>query len=220
MAEEYGILTIEGVRGGTVEEICDYLLSIENAYGNLYAFDLFVDRAQQIAFGNERSTISGIERSDNDLLITVETEPAGRRPSYGSRSLRALKPFKNVEGLVLPDDKLRLMSVVIQSPGVWEFLGSLNPLETLRKYLNDRHEHRKDREYREALEREQLALKNEKLRTEVLLDKAMALREVGMPEDQIRYVLSEHITKPLASIDQYQDSYLINGASIRKTDYF
>lgn len=120
----------------------------------------------------------------------------------------------------MPDDKLRLMSVVIQSPGIWEFLGSLNPLETLRKYVNDRHEQRKDREYREPLERERLALRNEKLRTEVILDKVIVLREIGMPEEQIRNFLSEHVIKPLASIDQYQDSYLINGASVRKADYF
>lgn len=48
----------------------------------------------------------------------------------------------------------------------------------------------------------------------------MFLREIGMPEEQIRIVLSEHVIKPLATIDQYQDSHLINGATIRKADYF
>ena len=32
-----------------------------------------------------------------------------------------------------------------ESPGFWEFLGSLNPLEVIRRYLNDRHERAKDR---------------------------------------------------------------------------
>lgn len=96
MAEEYGILTIEGVRGGTVAEIRDYLLSIENAYSNLYAFDLFVDRAQQIVFGNERFSISGIQRDDDDIPVSLEVASVNERPpAYGSRSLRALKPFKS-----------------------------------------------------------------------------------------------------------------------------
>lgn len=158
MAEEYGIITIKGERGGTVAEIQNYLSSIESAYSNLYAFDLFVDRARQTVFGNEYL--------DNEPRPAIQNEPqpvarieylraasVGTAPALGSRALRALKPLKNLEGLVLPDDKLRLRSVVIQSPGFWEFLGALNPLETLRKYVNDRHEQRKDREYKEPLER-------------------------------------------------------------------
>src|SRR5947209_1111717 len=41
------------------------------------------------------------------------------------------------------EDRLILKSVVLHSPGNWEFLGKLNPLETLRQYLQDRHERRK-----------------------------------------------------------------------------
>ena len=90
MAEEYGKLTIEAERGGTITEISDYLLTLENAYNNLYAFDFLYVRARQIANGD--------------------------RDSYRSprvSALRALKPLKNVEGLVLPEDRLRLVSVVI-----------------------------------------------------------------------------------------------------------
>ena len=103
---------------------------------------------------------------------------------------------------------------------MWEFLGSLNPLETIRKYLSDRHEQRKDREYREPLEAERSVLENEKLRTEVLRKKLELMRSYGVPEEQIRQILTEHIAKLLASIDQHQDSKLIRTASVRKADYF
>src|SRR5208283_3018379 len=43
-------------------------------------------------------------------------------------------------------------AVEINSPGFWEFLGSVSPLEIMRNYLNDRHERRKDREYLESAE--------------------------------------------------------------------
>lgn len=205
MAEEYGRLTIEAERGGTIAEISDYLLSLENAYNNLYAFDLLYVRARQIVYG------------DRDSQSTI-FENVVRYPR--ASTLKALKPFKNVEGLVLPEDRLRLVSVVIPSPGFWEVIGSFNPLETIRKYLGERHEQRKDREYREPLEAEKLSLENEKLRTEVLRDKVEFMRSMEMPEEQIRQALAEHVIRPLSSMDQYQDSRLIKGASIRKIDYF
>ena len=56
------------------------------------------------------------------------------------------------------DDELGLdlVSVVIESPGFWEFIGALNPLEQLRGYLVERHERMKDREYRNDAERRRL----------------------------------------------------------------
>jgi hypothetical protein len=66
-----------------------------------------------------------------------------------------------------PADPLVVSRVVFESPGFWEFLGNLNPLEVLRNYLNDRHEREKDREYRSAAERERLAIANALGRLEV-----------------------------------------------------
>src|SRR4051794_35010663 len=54
--------------------------------------------------------------------------------------------------------RLRVARVVMRSPGFWEFLGALNPLQQLREYLNDRHERSKDRGYRNDNERERLAV--------------------------------------------------------------
>ena len=53
--------------------------------------------------------------------------------------------------LVSPSERLIVARVELASPGFWEFLGLLNPLEVTRKYLEDRHRRRQDREYREAV---------------------------------------------------------------------
>ena len=195
MAEQYGILTVEAIRGGTITEIRAYLEVVEDAYNNLYALDIIIDRAREIS---------------ND---------AGNASGYGKRkkpNFRSLKPLKGVDNLILPEDKLLLSSIVIQSPGIWEFLGSLNPLEVMRNYLNDRHERKKDVNYRESLERERLILENERLRTQTIQDYANLLRDLNVPEEQIRPVLAEHGFNALSRLNSFQDGNLIGGASIRR----
>ncbi|WP_298510131.1 hypothetical protein [uncultured Kordia sp.] len=58
-------------------------------------------------------------------------------------------------------DRLFLNRVSISSPGFWEFLGKLNVFEQLRLYLNERHERKKDRDYRNRNEQKKSELSNE-----------------------------------------------------------
>jgi len=67
-----------------------------------------------------------------------------------------------------PAERLIVSRVVLESPGFWEFVGNLNPLEVVRKYLNDRHERAKDRDYRSPAERDRLALDNAMRRLDVI----------------------------------------------------
>jgi len=60
-----------------------------------------------------------------------------------------------------PKDLLEIASFSIHSPGFWEVLGGLNPLQQIREYLNDRHKRRQDREFREAAEKKKLEIENE-----------------------------------------------------------
>jgi DNA-directed RNA polymerase subunit N (RpoN/RPB10) len=117
--------------------------------------------------------------------------------------------FPDVEAST--DTSLRISSVQLQSPGFWEFLGTLNALETFRKYLADRHERRKDRNWREPYEAEKAGLENEQLRTQVVKDQVDLLTKVGVPRHLIRRVVLTHVTRPLSTIDRFQDSGLIGG---------
>src|SRR5262249_41492767 len=115
-------LRIRSSRLGEVGEVVRYLQEVENAYNHIFAFDLTVEEAKE-RYGEE----------------TFSWRP--RRQT--SRTLRQIRDPLSV---VLPENRLRLHAVSIQSPGFWEFLGTLNPLETIRKYLGDRYERKKDRE--------------------------------------------------------------------------
>jgi hypothetical protein len=188
-------LYILSERAGAVEEIREYLDALEDAYNNIYAFELFIERAKEINPEYEKPYFYGRRRT----------------PSF-----RSLKPFKDVNILVLPEDKLQLTSVVIQSPGFWALLGSLFPLEVIRKYLADRHERRKDREYKEELEREKMTLENEGLRIQIMQSKIDLLKSIGVPEDQIRQGMATHIYAPLGRLERVQDRGLIQGVSTER----
>ncbi|MDE0520607.1 MAG: hypothetical protein OXH79_01460 [Boseongicola sp.] len=118
-----------------------------------------------------------------------------------------------------PNARLTLEKVRIESPGFWEFLASSNPLLQLREYLNDRHERRKDREFREASERERLQLENEMIRqrlekmgTANLRDQIELLRSIGFEENEIRDMIWMNAGAPLSRLGRHQDSGLIGGA--------
>src|SRR5208282_3632304 len=88
-----------------------------------------------------------------------------RRKNYWLTALTparsAIPSASEVTAFVAPRDRLRIHSVTLSSPGFWEFFGKLNPLEVIRQYLTYRHEQRKDREYREAAEKNKLNLENQ-----------------------------------------------------------
>jgi hypothetical protein len=112
--------------------------------------------------------------------------------------------------------QLVLNAVELNSPGFWEFLGSLNPLEVMRKYLNDRHERRKDREYRESAEQRRMALENLALENDVLKERIRIARELGATDSDLAPLLNELVYRPLSALDRYQDKRVIEGAELLK----
>jgi hypothetical protein len=111
---------------------------------------------------------------------------------------------------IVPEEQLQLNSVVIRSPGFWEFLGTLNPVQQLRLYLNDRHERRKDKEYREPADRERLQLENLALWQRIFHDQLATIREFAGPEAAER-ALRHELGPSLARLGRHQDSGLIEG---------
>lgn len=192
---QYGRLKINTERGGEVREIIQFLSALENAYNNLYALDF-------------------ISSNPNDY----------HRPYRDFFTPHLGLPL-DVEGLILPEDRLNMTSVVIESPGFWEFLGNLNPLLQLREYLKDRHERRKDSDYREGYESEHLELENdrqrienEKLKTELIRERMQLLSEAGFEKEEIRRLLIRHAIEPLSHLDKHISQKLISDASVKKED--
>lgn len=190
------VLRVKGERLGEVAEIVKYLENMERAYNHIFAFDLIVQETRE--------------------RYAEEWTPWSR--SSARKTSRTLRQIRDAKSVVLPEDRLRLRAVSIQSPGSWDFLGSLNPLEVLRKYLADRHERKKDLAYRNAAEAERLRLENEKLKTEVVRDRIEILRGLNIPEDRIAAALNLHVVAPLSELDEPQDTGLIIDAEIIEMD--
>lgn len=155
-----GILQVHVSRGGSVDEAVNFLTDIQDAYENLYALNLKIDEAKR--------TYS--ERNEYSWSVRKRKPPA-------------LNPTRNFRDLVLPAEKLIIDKVNIESPGAWEFLGALNPLQQIREYLKDRHERRKDREWRESEEQKQMSLENQKREQEV---KKAELENVGFENSALQ----------------------------------
>lgn len=182
------VLRVVALRLGEVQEITRFLQAMEGAYENLCAFDLIVDDAKT-RYGDDFSWSR-------------------------SRKSRAIRSIRKPETIVLPEDRLRLTRISVSSPGFWDFVGKLNPLEVLREYLADRHERTKDLSYRNDLEEDRLRLENAKLKTEVVHAQAQTLREFGVAEDKIREALVRHLVDPLTRLDVAQEQKLIGEATI------
>lgn len=198
MDKTYGKLKLYTEQGGKVREIIQLLTSVESAYNNLYALDFIIRNRNA-----ERS--SRLEYSFQ-YKVSDRTEP-----------------IPDVDGLILPEDRLQITSIVIRSPGFWEFLGSLNPLQQIREYLNDRHEQSKDRKYRERRENDQLRLENErqqleneKLKTILIRERIELLKEAGFEPEEIRRLLIKYAIEPLGELDQYVSRGLISNASVKR----
>ena len=76
------------------------------------------------------------------------------------------------------------------------------------------HERRKDREYREDAERNELELKNQRLAFELLREKMEFFQSLGITEEQLWAILSRHAFDPIAVLDAYQDSHIIEYAEL------
>lgn len=93
-------------------------------------------------------------------------------------------------------------------------MGALNPFEVFRKYLSDRHERRKDRDYRESAEERKLILENLSTETRVISERVRLAREMGATDRDLAPLLNELIYKPLVALDRYQDKGVIEDAEI------
>ena len=152
------------------------------------------------------SFLNDIEKAYNGVLC-FERNIESILSSYGnSRSL----PLEMLDYEIEEEDKLILHTISIQSPGFWEFVGSLNPLQQIREFLKDHHERKKDRLYRTRQEEERNELELEKLRLSVISDKIEMLESIGYPKEDIKNMVESLVLKPLEKLSIHQDNHLIN----------
>lgn len=185
-------------RGGSVAEITIFLQDLESSYNKLYLFNTAMD---YFDLDNPRFRRRYFPWDEFGL--------PGFRFSVSEMSSES----------ILPEDRLTIRQIQVASPGFWEFLGSLNPLQQIREYLNDRHKRRQDREYREKSEAEKLALENELIQKQILEkensilhDRIRIMKEIGLSNKEIRSLIWGNVGRPLIALSKHQDTGLIENA--------
>jgi hypothetical protein len=113
------------------------------------------------------------------------------------------------------DQHIILQRVELSSPGFWEFLGVLNPLEVIRRYLEDRHRRRQDRTYREAAEQRQLELENLLLENEFYRQRLAILREQGATDAEIAQIVERLVYEPAERLDHVAARGVITSWELR-----
>lgn len=106
-------------------------------------------------------------------------------------------------------ESLKIYKVKFSSPGFWEFLGKINPLEVIRLYLKDRYERQKDKHFLE-IEVEQKKVELEILKTTLIKDRIEVFKEHGLNEKEIKALVTKYVIEPLKSLNEYQNNGFIN----------
>jgi hypothetical protein len=113
-------------------------------------------------------------------------------------------------------EQLVLTAVNLSSPRFWEFLGTFNSLEVARKWLNDKHERWKDRDFRETAEKRRLEIENFQRETQAIADRIQLAKELGATDRDLAPLLNELVYKPLSALDRHQYQGVIEHAEIAR----
>jgi hypothetical protein len=166
-----------------------------------------------------------------DLLAALDAAHSGliafERSIHSAAVIRLLQPSADAgllyppdaklgwvafaDSIVQEDERLVVATVELASPGIWAFLGGLNPLQTIREYLDDRHRHRLE-DSREPEELRSKRIQNDAGEIKVLRDKLRLAKELGAPEEITALLLRRLVGQPLEAIGEMQDRGLINGS--------
>ena len=80
--------------------------------------------------------------------------------------------------------------------------------------MSDRHERRKDREYREDAEREKLAFENRMRELKVINEEIELADKLGLPREELAPFRSHLLHKPLERLGSIQDRGTIGSAEL------
>jgi hypothetical protein len=197
-------LVVEGEGGIEVDYAAAFLTDLRHAYNSVLAFELVMSRYDRT---------SGIRRFD--AFADFDGFPMPLIYRRGLQIPREWPPSPDVIAALVPTGELLILSAVqIASPGLWAFLGALNPLEVLRRYLNDRHERRKDRTYRESAEERRLSLENLQREVDVIASGLRLAREFGATDRELAPIVNALINRPLTALNRHQDRDVIGAARI------
>lgn len=198
---EQGRIRIHGHGDVEVELVAAYLLDLRHAYNSLLVFESAFD-------GPRRN----YREPGYPFFLGNFALPLPRRSTRQSWGWPPAS--EEIASLVPHAEQLVLSGARLQSPGFWDFVGKLNPLEVIRQYINDRHERRKDRDYRESADARRLKLENLKRENEVIAERIRLARDLGATERDLAPMLNELVFRPLTGLDRHQDRGVIENVEV------
>lgn len=184
------VLRMHGKGAVDVAFVREFLEDLEYAYAALSIFEYTLGTERFSWLARDLRSIRTLRSSYFPFPFPFPSWPLSREA---------------VLSFVAESDTLILQGARLQSPGFWDFLGKLNPLEVMREYLNDRHERRKDRDYRERAEKEKLWLDNLRRKNTVVRERIELARQLGATEQDLAPLLKVLVHEPLQRLDKHQD---------------
>jgi len=161
-----------------------------------------------------REMLAAVEYAYNYLYVAqllMNTPPGEGRWTYIGDS----ETPRRYGSWVPRRDRLILKSANLSSPGFLEFLGSIFSLEQIRLYLQDRHERRKDKKYREDAEERGLILDNDLKEAKLIQEQIKIAKSLGATDEDLKPLLQRFVRRPLAELDWWVDQGLLRDARVR-----
>jgi hypothetical protein len=214
----YGLIKLRTSSIHRISELQALVDSLDSTYASISTLDVAIDMMlgqrddfdPKLVYGSSRWPDYDPRTLTDATEFVAEHRKQVRRYIDGSRSA---SNNRNEDYSILREEgRLMVHSFRMNSPGFWEFIGSLNPLEVIRSALNDRHTRRQDRAYREAAEAERLAMQNERARLEnleladrIAYRRIEALAAAGVSKKEVRYLTRRLVEKNLDHLESISD---------------
>lgn len=196
-SEEKIVLKIRARGNVELRKIIDFLKDFESAYNRIYTISNFS--------GDARFFPDFSERTGKIKFQKGEISPFKYELKFASES--------EIKNSIPQQDILLLKRVVLESPGVWEIIGSLNPMETIRKFINDHDNRKKDRDLHPHRVRSAELDIIEK-EDNIFFNRINEFRKLGMSEKEIHELITKFRDKPLLKLDKYIEEGLIENAEV------
>jgi len=190
MTPEIVELRIRAEKIGTVREVMQLLADFENAYNSIYVFIFFMEK---LSIDKQRKLAPWEDKYFHWSRYLIER---AMRQDY-PYDLFTQELARHIDNIVPANERLTISKINIQSPGFWEFLGNINPLQQIRDFI-------KDLTYRNKQEKELGKL-------EILKKKIEILRDLGYREEEMRQFVITMIDKPLNELVKYLHNRQIEG---------
>ncbi len=166
-------------------------------YGNtlgathdIISFLYVLERNYNILLLKEKMIIGTIKNRPQLILTKEDYDEAYRK-------FDKIYKTENIQDRILEDEYLIINKISFNSPGFWEVIGSLNPLNQIREYIQEWHMRKRDNDFLEldkefkGLENEKKKLENDILKLDITQRMIIQLKDIGFSNEEINPIIEK-----------------------------